>query len=284
MIEREAGPLSGRQAIDSTCACRYKVQKYHNLFNMFRKPDKSRSMPDDDKRQQQLLEAAAAVILRQGYNKTTMGDIAEAAGASRGTVYLYFKGKDELFEALLYREYMHYSQTWLETLEADPNGGTIGGCYRALFQTVNRRPLLAALLRRDARVIGNYLRKPDNLFAQMQVGVNSAEFIRALQAAGDIRQDIEADVIIHILEMLSYGQLTIGDFKAPDQFPPEAAVMSALADMMDRALRRDDGGNSEAGKAIFRQMTLAARAQLEQLKQASDTQRATRQGAVHDHR
>ncbi len=44
--------------------------------------------------------------------------------------------------------------------------------------------------------------------------------------------------------------------------------MEALADMMDRALRPAEGGNSEAGKAICRQTTAAARAQLERIKQA----------------
>ncbi len=243
-------------------------------------------MPDNDERQQQILDAAAAVIIRQGYDKTTMSDIAAEAGASRGTVYLYFKGKEELFEALLYREYMQYSQTWLEYIEADPRGGTLGGVYRALFHAVNSRPLIAALMRRDRRVIGNYLRKRDNLFAQMLSGVNTAEFFRALQAAGALRQDIDAAVLIHILEMLSYGQLMIGDFKPQDQFPAYDAVMEALADMMDRALRPEDGtlgtgGNSEAGKAIVRQITAAARAQMEQLKEEKDTKQMIRQGANH---
>ncbi len=241
-------------------------------------------MPNNDERQQQILNAAAAVIVRLGYDKTTMNDIADEAGVSRGTVYLYFKGKEELFEALLYREYMQYAQTWLEQIEADPRGGTIGGFYRALFHAVNRRPLIAAMLRRDRRVIGNYLRKRDNLFAQMYSEVNTPGFFPALQAAGAIRQDIDAAVILHIVEMLSYGQLTIGDFKPPDQFPPYEAVMEALADMMDRALRPEDGGNSEAGKAIVRQITAAARAQMEQIKQAQDMKQAIRQGATNDNR
>ena len=58
-------------------------------------------------------------------------------------------------------------------------------------------------------------------------------------------------MIVHILEILSYGQLTIGDFKPLDQFPPYDAVMEALADMMDRSLLPEDGGNSEAGKVHF---------------------------------
>ena len=239
-------------------------------------------MPEHDEREQQILDAAAAHIIRLGYDKTTMSDIAEEAGASRRTVYLYFKGKEELFEALLYREYMQYAQTWLEYIEADPRGGTVGGFYRALFHSVNSRPLIAAMLRRDRRVIGNYLRKPDNLFARMESGLTAADFIQALQAAGAIRQDIDAAVIVHIIEMLSYGQLTIGDFKPADQFPPYEAVMEALAELMDRALLPDGGGNNAAGKAIVRQITAAARAQLEQIKQAKDMKEKSRNGASHD--
>jgi len=241
-------------------------------------------MPDHDERQEQILDAAAAVIIRLGYDKTSMSDIAGEAGLSRRTVYQYFNGKEALFEALLYREYMRYAQAWLERIEADPRGGTVGGFYRATFHAVNRRPLMAAMLRRDRRVIGNYLRNRDNLFSQMLAGVNTPAYFQALQAAGAIRQDIDAAVIEHIVEMLSWGQLTIGDFKPADQFPPEDAVMEALAELMDRALLPEDGGNSAAGKAITRQITAAARAQLEQVKQARAARRTNLQGVTHDKR
>jgi TetR/AcrR family acrAB operon transcriptional repressor len=241
-------------------------------------------MSDNNERQQQILDAAAAVIIRLGYDKTTMRDIAEAAGASRRTVYLYFKGKEQLFEALLYREYMLYAQTWLEQIDADPRGGTVGGFYRALFHSVNSRPLIAAMLRRDRHVVGNYLRKRDNLFTQMNSMVDTTGFFQALQAAGAIRQDIDPAVILHIVEILSYGQLTIAEFKQPDQFPPYDAVMEALADMMDRALMPANGGNSQAGKAIVRQITTAARAQLERIKQEKDIKQAIHPGATNDNR
>ncbi len=241
-------------------------------------------MPSNDERQQQILDAAAAVIVRLGYDKATMTDIAEAAGTSRRTVYLYFKGKEQLFEALLYRAYLRYAQSWLEHIEADPRGGTPGGYYRAHFHAVASQPLLAAMLRRDQRVIGNYLRKRDNIFARMQAAVDPAGFFRALQAAGAIRRDIDAAVLIHIIEMQSYGQLTIGDFKPPEQFPPYDAVMEALADMMDRALRPAGRGGGEAGKAVLRRMTAAARAQIAQIKQAQDAKHTIRQETIHDRR
>lgn len=236
-------------------------------------------MPDSDNTRDQILAAAAEVIIRLGYDKTTMSDIAGEAGLSRRTLYLYFQGKENLFEELLQREYLQYAQTWLEQIEADPRGGTIGGFYRAIFHAVNGRPLIAAMLRRDRRVVGNYLRKRDNIFTQMLSGVNTLAFFQALQEAGTIRRDIDAAVIEHVVEMLSYGQLTIGDFKPTDQSPPYQAVMDALADMMDRALQPEAGApgadGSEAGKAIVREITAAAREQMEQIKQAKNAKWST---------
>lgn len=228
-------------------------------------------MPESDERREQILDAAEAVLIRVGYDKATMSDIAEEAGASRRTVYLYYKGKAELFEALLYREYVHTARIWLEQIEADPRGGTIGGFYRATFHAVNRRPLMAAVMRRDRRVMGSLLRKRDNLFAHMLSAVNTLEFFRTLQTAGAIRTDIDAAVILHVVELVSWGQLTIGEFTSADQSPPYDAVMEALADMMDCWLQPAAGGNSEAGKAIVRQITASARAQLERIRKERDS-------------
>lgn len=224
-------------------------------------------MPDSNKTQDQILTAAAEVIIRLGYDKTNMSDIAEAAGLSRRTIYLYFKGKEDLFEALVYREWMQYAHTWMDYVESDPRGGTLGGYFRATMRTVNSRPLIASVMRRDRRVLGNYLRKPDNLFAWLQSGSISVDFIRALQAAGAVRQDLDPAVIAHIIGILGYGQLTIGDFQTADQSPPYEAVMETLADMMDRMLTPEGGGDSEAGKAVIRQIVAAAKAKFAEVKQ-----------------
>ena len=51
-------------------------------------------------RRDQIVAAAAECFARAGYRVTTMADIAEAAGVSKGTPYLYFPGKEALFIAL----------------------------------------------------------------------------------------------------------------------------------------------------------------------------------------
>lgn len=48
-----------------------------------------------------VLEAAESVFLRFGYRRTTMGDLAAAAGLSRPALYLVFCNKEEVFEAVL---------------------------------------------------------------------------------------------------------------------------------------------------------------------------------------
>jgi AcrR family transcriptional regulator len=54
-----------------------------------------------EQRRREILAAAVRVFQRKGYEKTTMQDIVEESGFSRGGVYLYFSGREDLFQALL---------------------------------------------------------------------------------------------------------------------------------------------------------------------------------------
>src|SRR5262249_18658541 len=52
-------------------------------------------------RQAAILEAAAGIFLRYGFKKTSMDDVARAAGISRQGLYLYFQTKEALFKAIV---------------------------------------------------------------------------------------------------------------------------------------------------------------------------------------
>jgi AcrR family transcriptional regulator len=57
--------------------------------------------PDTAARRAAIVEAARGVFLRYGYRKTSMDDIARAAGLSRQGLYLHFATKELLFEAVV---------------------------------------------------------------------------------------------------------------------------------------------------------------------------------------
>jgi AcrR family transcriptional regulator len=52
-------------------------------------------------RRADILEAARGLYQRYGYKKTTMDDIAKAAGITKPTIYSYFKGKKDILIALV---------------------------------------------------------------------------------------------------------------------------------------------------------------------------------------
>jgi AcrR family transcriptional regulator len=56
---------------------------------------------EDSAKRRQIIEGARAVFLSRGFDAASMGDIAKAAGVSKGTLYVYFKDKDELFSAIV---------------------------------------------------------------------------------------------------------------------------------------------------------------------------------------
>jgi AcrR family transcriptional regulator len=54
-------------------------------------------------RRDQILTAAHAVFAGRGFRQATVGDIADAAGIAKGTLYLYFKSKDDIYWAAMNR-------------------------------------------------------------------------------------------------------------------------------------------------------------------------------------
>ena len=60
------------------------------------------SKPDvKSERQAQIIQAALTCFSRNGYNNTTMDDIVAESGLSKGTLYWYFKGKQDLFVSMI---------------------------------------------------------------------------------------------------------------------------------------------------------------------------------------
>jgi len=158
-------------------------------------------------RRRQILAAAEACFARRGFHAATMPDICAEAGLSPGTVYRYFRSKDELVEAIV-EEDRAESLELLETNAARPDP------LAAIFETVDGtlrelgKPGAAALVvevcaeaARNPRV-GEVVRRHDeSVFGRLEV------VLRRGQALGEIDPDLEPAATARLLAALIDGLL-----------------------------------------------------------------------------
>lgn len=79
---------------------------------------RERKERERERRRQQIMVAAKRVFTNKGFGKATMEDIATEAELSPGTLYLYFKNKDELYASLSLR-ILQYLMIRLEHVNAE---------------------------------------------------------------------------------------------------------------------------------------------------------------------
>lgn len=106
---------------------------------------RARAAQDKEKRRQNFLEAAAGLFEAGDYASVTMSQIAAQAGLSKGTVYLYFKSKEELFLQLLVDElddWFGQLAQGLPLLQGQP----IPVFSKGFVATLRARPQLTRLL------------------------------------------------------------------------------------------------------------------------------------------
>ncbi|GAA3422576.1 TetR/AcrR family transcriptional regulator [Streptosporangium vulgare] len=128
-----------------------------------------------DGRADRILDAAAELLVRLGYRKVTIEDIAQRAGIGKGTVYLHWRTKQQLFEAVLLRETIAYVEELLDGLRRDPAMLLPHRFVSESFLVVNDRPVLRALsegyLQGQHRFADAFLRSQELLASERFYGL-----------------------------------------------------------------------------------------------------------------
>ena len=103
-----------------------------------------RKQRERERRRQQIIVAAKRVFSEKGYSRSTMEDIAREAELSPGTLYLYFKNKDELYASLSLR-ILQYLNIRLEDVKKDKDiepRQKIAAIKEALFDVYQFDPMI----------------------------------------------------------------------------------------------------------------------------------------------
>ena len=184
-------------------------------------------MAEDKK--QRIMQAAEALFITRQFHEITMDEIAEQANVGKGTIYLHFADKDDLF---FQTAVAGFDQLCDLVAKSSFDGVTFP---QGLFQTCERisgffrerRPLFRIIRNEGERALGRggglrqrWLKRRKELTAAVSVIITRGV------ASGHIRQDIPAPVLAeYLLGMLRTRALEMEDT------PESQRTLATLTDL-----------------------------------------------------
>lgn len=112
----------------------------------------------DPVKRQQILDGAKRVFLQVGFDAASMNDITREAGVSKGTIYVYFENKEDLFGALIDRERSAVFASLAEALDGE---GTVRETLMRYGILLATRMTSMQVIRAQRMVIGVSERMPE---------------------------------------------------------------------------------------------------------------------------
>ncbi len=155
-----------------------------------------------DKRER-ILDAAVRVLAKKGFHSTRVSEVAKAAGVADGTIYLYFKSKDELLVSL----FEDRVERLLAFLQVDlPRSGSASDKLRRIIELQlglleDERDLaevLTVILRQSTKLMKKYAAPKFNAYLD-----SIARVVADGQATGELRDDVSP----HLVARAMFGAL-----------------------------------------------------------------------------
>ncbi|WP_425258102.1 TetR/AcrR family transcriptional regulator [Rubrivivax sp. RP6-9] len=204
-------------------------------------------------RPQELLDAALALFVAKGFAATRSEEVARAAGVSKGTLYLYYPSKEELFKAVVRQNLasriaegqemvdsfqgrasdliVALMQTWWQRMEEE----AAAGIHKVVLAEVRNFPELAQFYTDEV------IAPADRLFSSVvQRGIDSGEF-RPLPVH-EVAHALMAPMIFHALHRHSFGACPVHGVELDP-----AAILRTQMEITLRGLQTRSG---ESGPAL----------------------------------
>jgi len=210
----------------------------------------SATQEDRSRRQERadrILDAAAELILRWGYRKTTIDDIAKQAGVAKGTIYLHWKTREDLFLALMAREGLKVTEDIKQRIASDPEGSTLRGFVKHSTLALIQNSLMKAMYLNDTDMLGELANREYASPTYSRRIENYKMYLEFLRSHGLVSTDIGIREQTYILSAVWIGFLLVDPWM-PEEFKvSDEEMVEMLADTMQRAL---EPRNTATGSAI----------------------------------
>jgi TetR/AcrR family transcriptional regulator, fatty acid metabolism regulator protein len=174
-----------------------------------------------DKRER-ILAAAERIFARHGFFAAKVSDVAKEAGVADGTIYLYFKNKDDLLISLFERRMQQVNET-LKTAVAKHKSPReqLRSFVKAYLQLVHDEPTAAEVLTIELRQSSKFMKEYEN--------PEFADFLRLLGgiiAAAQDKGEIDSSIPAHVAARMIFGmldELALAWVLAKQPFPAASA-------------------------------------------------------------
>ena len=179
---------------------------------------------------EKILEVSLALFNEKGYEKTTIQDIVNALGMSKGAIYHHFKSKDEIIEAL--SEHCYHGDAQMELLRNASDKTGIEKLRAIIYRQIQNEE------KKQIDTISINLWKNPKIFMSgmaENLSVNSQIVERILEegmADGSIRQQDPLCAAQVLMLLLNYWICSPIVLKQLDAIPAKVAYFRTLCDSM----------------------------------------------------
>ncbi len=180
-------------------------------------------------RLERVLDAAAELLVRVGYRRVTIDEVARAAGIGKGTVYLHFPTKEALFLAVLLRTHHGVTERMVARMEADPVEVLPGRLSRSLYLDIAENPVTRPLYLGDGEVLGRLTHEAVDTLGELtrRREETGRAWFGLLRGAGLLRTDRDVDEQLYLLASISTGFYFLDTLPVPGA-PTERAARAEL--------------------------------------------------------
>lgn len=195
------------------------------------------SVPSRQARAERILDVAADLMLRWGYKRVTIDDVAERAGIGKGTIYLHWPHREALFRGVIERELAAAVDDVVAELRAAPEAVLLHRLIRSYFISIMRRPLLHALFAADLGVLGKLVKSDETLQGQLRQAFR--DYIQLLVAHGLVSGGMATEEVIYAVRALASGFFVSESSPLAELDLPVERKADLLSAAMQRAFEPD---------------------------------------------
>lgn len=190
-----------------------------------------------------ILDISERLFLKNGYNGTSMRQIARGAHVALGGIYNHFGSKEDIFRILLSERmpYPEFSDA-LMTIESTNGRQMLEEAFDRLVALMKLHEDYFALLLTDVREFNGRIIREQSV----QILPAMVQFVQRVLAAGGLRKDLHGFILVRELLSLVIGYIitetivTASSQPRLPQMPTDEEVLAGLKDMMLRGLIRPE--------------------------------------------